>query len=262
MSQEPVLAERFVDEKLGLHWQVDDSPDSFARLQRHIGEKTNFRAYFERALADSAIAGLPEGHVVVDLGAGVGWTSALLAKKPAVGHVYVVEPSQNRLARARAVARHFGAPEDRLTFVDGSFVDPKVPVKADLIVLCASIHHCYDGDMAALFANLRDMLNQGGTLLLANEHYVSPFWTVRRVVSWLRAKLTGRKVWWGPGKWRTPEPFSGEHWRTREELEALFRREGFAFRIQTFDGDLCGEKSGIGLWGWHYYYAVLTRQAA
>jgi len=36
--------------------------------------------------------------VVADIGAGVGWTSAILALRPEVKKVYAVEPSKSRLS--------------------------------------------------------------------------------------------------------------------------------------------------------------------
>ena len=42
------LANRYIDEKLGAHWDIDKSPESFQRLLNHISSSTNFKIFFEK----------------------------------------------------------------------------------------------------------------------------------------------------------------------------------------------------------------------
>ena len=149
------LAPRFVDEKIGKQWDVDETEESFRRLINHIYVKTRFKVHFERAISDCRLINKSEGIIVADIGAGVGWTSALMALRPEIEKVYVVEPSKNRLDCARNIAKHLGAPIEKLVFIDGTFVEPKVPEKVHLVSLCASIHHCWDGEIPKLFENIR-----------------------------------------------------------------------------------------------------------
>ena len=94
------LANRYIDEKLGEHWNVDDTLESFQKLLNHISSSTNFKSFFEKEIAhDRLFTPLPDGMIVADIGAGIGWASSLLALKPEVKTVYAIEPSKMRLSK-------------------------------------------------------------------------------------------------------------------------------------------------------------------
>jgi len=254
------LAERFQDEKLAEYWRVDDSPESFRRLMEHLERKTNFKPFFEEAAsrlgpADDASREL----VVADIGAGVGWTSACLALRSDVARVYAVEPSENRLRCAAAIAGHLKVSKKVLT-IAGSFAEPKVPEPADWVLLCGSLHHCYDEQVPGLLDNIRKLLKKDGSVLIANEHYVGALFSLKRFAGWSKRRLRGEECYWGAlgSALRTPHPFDGEHWRTRAELERLFERSGFEARFHLHEGDLCKDKpTWLSRLGWQYYHAVL-----
>jgi len=251
-----VLVPRFVNEKIGSQWAVDETPESFSRLMHHIAIKTKFKPYFERALSDWRLFPKKEGLIVADIGAGVAWTSAVMALRPEIDKVYVVEPSKNRLKSAKAIAYHFGAPMEKLVFIDGTFEDPKVPEKVNIVSLCASIHHCWDKEIPTLFENIRNMLiPEEGLVLISNEHYVTRLYILRRILSW--AINFPKK----PFNWRTdPDPWSGEHVRFKYELDKIIKREGFTAKFFPLEGEMC-DKNAKWHWyewlTWTYYYAIL-----
>lgn len=41
---------RFLNETLGIHWQVDETKESFDRLLYHLEVKTRVKPYFEEAM--------------------------------------------------------------------------------------------------------------------------------------------------------------------------------------------------------------------
>ena len=255
------IAERFSNEKLGLHWQVNETKESFGRLLYHLEVRSNFRPYFDEAIRclDLGNKGSAGGLVIADIGAGVCWTSALLAKRPDVRYVYAVDPSDNRLAHAKYVIEHFGV-TNKVTVIHGTFLDPHVPEKVDIVVLCGSLHHCYDSQMKGLFTNIRRMLKPGGRVLVANEHYVSPVWFLKRIASYMKVFYRPSELYYFPlKKLRSPHPRDGEHWRTRGELERIFEENGFKASFFLHRGDLCKDKNN---WyqelGWHFYHAILT----
>jgi SAM-dependent methyltransferase len=256
------LPPRFVDEQLALHWQVDDSSESFTRLCQHLEKTTNFRDYFDKAIASVDLPQTEEGLIIADIGAGIGWTSALLALRPEVAKVFIVEPSTSRQDRVMATLRHYGAAEDKIQWISGSYESFQLPQKADLILLCGSLHHCYDQDIPKLFENIRNALSQkiqGGTVLVANEHYVTPLWVFHRMLSFLKHFSRRSELFYGPGRWRAPYPRDGEHWRNRQELETMFSKEGFNSKFFMQDGDLCKKNSSwISRLEWKYYHALLT----
>ena len=63
------LVPRFIDEKIGDHWAVDETKESFSRLMQHLVKTTRFKPHFERALSDWRLYTKPEGLVVADIGA-------------------------------------------------------------------------------------------------------------------------------------------------------------------------------------------------
>lgn len=250
------LSLRFRNEALAQHWQVDETEDSFKRLRTHIDINTNFRKYFDEAINHIA---LPENATIVDIGVGVGWTTALLASNTHVDKVYAVEPSKNRSNRIEFVARHFNAPQEKIIKIDGTFQDIKIKEKVDLVMMTASFHHCWDKDLSFLFRNIKRILKPKGKLLIVNEHYVTQSWTLKQILSWIKHFSDRATLYYGPGKWRAPHPFDGEHWRLRKEIEQIFKQYGFAYDIYVHDGDLCKDKPTLyRKIGWKYYHAVLT----
>lgn len=256
------LAERFINESLAIHWQVDDTEESFERLICHLDLKTNFKPYFEESIKRLQLDSekYKEGVIVADIGAGVCWTSAILAKHPNVKHVYAVDPSDERLKHARYVLKHFKVAEGKVTLVKGTFTDPKVPEKVNLLLLCGALHHCYDEDIPKLFSNIRSLLAKGGIVLIASEHYVTTLWLIARFLSCVKNFKNRRKMNFSITNLRAPDSFSGEHWRTRKELLHIFHTHGFKTRLFTHNGDLCKDKPHIyQRMGWKYYYAFLNK---
>jgi|TARA_B100002003_G_scaffold232840_1_gene245101 hypothetical protein len=275
------LATRYVDEKLPLHWDVDDSPESFQLLLNHICSATNFKTFFEKEIAHPDLfCPLPEGMIIADIGAGIGWTSALLALKPEVKKVYAVEPSKSRLSRIPYVAKHFGVPKDKIICVDGSFNNLKLPEKIHLACLSSSFHHCWDKDMPILLNNLKQALCRetiykykdyldreknmvyNSKILIASEHYVSFMWTVKKLIAYF---VKGRFINNSDdpknnfGNWREPDQFSSDHWRTKKEIQNFIQKAGYNMEIFLHEEDQCKDKKWDWLDRaiWKYYFAIL-----
>ena len=254
-------APRFKNENLAIHWQVDETKESFDRLLYHLEVRSNFRPYFEEALEHLDLNNdrYRDGIVVADIGAGVCWTSALLAKHPKARLVYAVDPSDNRLNHARFVIKHFGV-EDKVKIINGTFLEPNVPEKVDMILLCGSLHHCLDGQLPGLFSNMRRLLKSNGRVLIANEHYVNWIWSLKRLLNYLRHFYNWPELfYYSLGKLRAPHPLDGEHWRIRKELKKIFKDYGFSAQFFIHDGDLCKDKPTLyHRMGWRYYHAILN----
>lgn len=254
---------RFKDEKLAAHWQVCDSKDSFEKLLYHLEVYSNFRPYFEEALRHLNLDSneFADDLVVADIGAGVCWTSAIIAKHPKVKLVYGVDPSLNRLKHAEFVIKHFGA-ERKAKVTYGTFLEPNIPEKADIVVLCGSLHHCFDEYIEGLFSSIKNLLKPGGKVLIANEHYVGFFWSTKRLLSYLKHFRRRKELFfYSLRELRAPHPTDGEHWRTRKELEGIFENNGFNWKFFLHKGDLCKNKNDLlSKIGWQYYHAILTEK--
>ncbi len=258
-NAETKIAPRYKDEKLAAHWQVDDTRESFDRLFYHLNVTTNIKPYFDEVLArlnlnDDRFA---QGLVVADIGAGVCWSSAILASHPKVKYVYAIDPSINRLKHARFVAKHFGV-EHKLKIQQGTFLEPKISEKVDLVLLNGSLHHCCNTEIPGLFSNIRQLLKPKGEVLIAGEHYMDWRWTVKRLLRYFYHFHDRSTLGYSLSNLRAPQPFSGDHWRSRRELERMFKANGFTAEFFVHKGLFSkNEFSFCRKLGWHCYYAIL-----
>ncbi len=252
------VAERFIDEKLAEHWKVGPAKESFDRLMRHLEENTNIRRFFELAMeACLKDIGEKDGLVVADIGSGVSWTSAILAKRPEVRSVYAVDPSKNRLKHAEYVIKHFGVSE-KVVIQKGTFSEPNIPGHVDIVVLCGSLHHCYENNIDELFGSIKRLLKPGGRVLIAVEHFVDWKWAVKRGLGYFR-HFGNKQLGYSLKRIYAPHPVSGDHWRTRRKLERMFASHAFSARFTVHKEGLNKVKSSWYFrYGCHYYYALLT----
>ena len=163
------VSERFIDEELGLHWQVDENIESFNRLLKFLEVTTNFKPYFENALNHIPWDSLGEDLVIADIGSGIGWTSALISKIPQVKKVYSIEPGLARAKRIKNVVKHFGLNNRQVQWINGIFENFNLPEKVDYMILCAAFHHCVYTLQKKLFVNIiNNSKNSKVGVLIAN----------------------------------------------------------------------------------------------
>lgn len=240
------------EESLARHWEVDAGKESFRRLLDHLEKVTDFRKYFEECLANLDLdeRTFKEGLTAVDIGSGVCWASSILARHPKIKVVYAVDCSDKLLKHAEFVVGHFGV-ADKVKIIKGTFLEPNIPEKVDIVSLCGSFHHCHDKHIEGLFKNIKKMLKPGGNVLIANEHYVDLLWVARRMLSSLKRfrDKTRDYSFFNPLK---PDRF-GNHWRTRVRIENIFRKYGFNFRLFKHKD----RRTLYQRIGWHYYHAIL-----
>ena len=257
------LANRWHDEELALHWRVDETEESLVRLLFHLEVRSNFKPYFEEALTNLNLDEEKKDLLVADIGAGVCWTSCILAQHPKIKYIYASDPSANRLKHAEFALKHFKA-IGKVKIIKGTFLEPRIPEKVDLILLCGSLHHCYDEQLAGLFINIKELLKPGGRVLIANEHYVNWIWSFKRLASYIKHYRRRKELFYFPlGKLRACHPFDGEHWRTRKELNRIFKENGFIPRFFIHKADLCKDKPSLyERIGWRYYHVILEPEMA
>lgn len=266
------LAERFINEELKDQWDIQADKNNFKKLEHHLDHVTNFRSCFNEAFSNAMKAmekalGNAEDLVIIDVGSGIGWTSAMMALLPNVRKVYSVEPNDNRRAQIPLVAQYFNAPEGKVIASDGSFHDFKVDEKAHMVSMVASIHHATVSDVPKLMNAINDSLlpkeQGGGWLMLANEHFVDSLWTLKRVISWIKWNLQGKDdIFFGPGKWRAPLPEDNEHWRSKKEVLNMLAQGRFEGDLVEYGRDVCNDKHGLyQKIGWHYYYTIARQKS-
>lgn len=116
-----------------------------------------------------ALAPKPDA-VIADLGAGTGYFAVRLATMVPNGRVYGVdvEPDMVKYLADRAKREK----RDNVMAVKGTPDDPRLPEKADLVLLVDVYHHIDDRER--YFRNLRASLNPGGRVAVIDFRLDSP----------------------------------------------------------------------------------------
>ncbi len=156
-------------EELAFRENIEPYPDPLQDIPRFI-ESKRLPEFLERVLRSAGV--VPRG-VVVELGAGVCWLAAALARHPEVAHVVAIEFSRRRLEELAPIAiAHLGAPARKIERIVADFHAPGLPdSSADLVVTDASFHHA--GDPRRLTEVAYRLLRPGGTFLLLREPTVT-----------------------------------------------------------------------------------------
>jgi SAM-dependent methyltransferase len=156
-------------DELRFREEVESYPDPLRDVPRFIdGKELPQRLAYalDRARLE------PVGQVV-DLGAGVCWLSATLARRPEVEHVIAIEFSERRLVQLAPIAlAHLEAPAERVERRLADFYAHGLPDgSADWVVTDAAFHHAPDPVRLARVAF--DLLRPGGRFLLLREPTLS-----------------------------------------------------------------------------------------
>jgi SAM-dependent methyltransferase len=156
-------------DELHFREEVESYPDPLYDVPRFI-EGKELPAKLDYALAH---AGLAPAGVVVDLGAGTGWLSAALARRPSVERVVAIEFSERRLVELAPIAfAHLGAPAEKIERRVADFYAHGLPDGcADWVVMDAAFHHASEPVRLARVAF--DLLRTGGRLVLLREPTLS-----------------------------------------------------------------------------------------
>jgi SAM-dependent methyltransferase len=108
--------------------------------------------------------------VVADIGAGTGYFSVRLAHVLPRGRVYAVDTESDMVKHLAARARKEGL--RNLTVIPASPDNPRLPVRADLILFVDVYHHVED--RASYFPRLRASLRPGGRVAIIDFRQDSP----------------------------------------------------------------------------------------
>src|SRR5262245_33584498 len=108
--------------------------------------------------------------VVADIGAGTGYFSVRFAHMLPQGKVYGVDTEPAMVKHLAERAKREGL--KNVTAVPGKPGDPRLPEKADLVVLVDTYHHVEDRER--YFRDLQKALKPGGRLAVIDFHLDSP----------------------------------------------------------------------------------------
>lgn len=152
-------------QELAFREEIEPYPDPMSDVPRFV-ESKRLLEYLPIVLG---VAGVVPRGVVVELGAGVCWLAAALARHPEVERVIAIEFSRRRLRDLAPIAiAHLGAPAHKVERVVGDFHAPGLPNScADLVVTDAAFHHA--SDPVQLTQVAYRALRPGGAFLLMRE---------------------------------------------------------------------------------------------
>jgi predicted methyltransferase len=108
--------------------------------------------------------------VIADIGSGTGYFSARFANMVPKGRVYGVDTEPDMVKYLSERAKREGL--NNITAVAGAPDDPRLPEKADLIILVDVYHHV--GDRERYFRQLQKSLKPGGRLAVIDFRMDSP----------------------------------------------------------------------------------------
>ena len=108
--------------------------------------------------------------VIADIGSGTGYFSARFANMVPKGRIYGVDTEPDMVKYLAERAKREGL--KNLTAVTGAPGDPRLPEKADLIIMVDVYHHVEDRDR--YFRRLRDSLKPGGRIAIIDFRMDSP----------------------------------------------------------------------------------------
>ena len=114
--------------------------------------------------------GLRPDAVVADIGAGTGYFSVRLAHMVPKGHVYAVDTEPDMVRHLAQRAKRDGL--KNLSAVAGAPDDPRLPRKADVVLLVDVYHHIQERE--SYFRKVGGSLNPGGRVAIIDFRMDSP----------------------------------------------------------------------------------------
>lgn len=208
-------------EKTKPYW-VEDPSDT--KLLRFLREETNL----ERCLRDALgfAAGLrPLSGRVLDVGAGVAWSSAMLSVIEGVREVVATDLSSHRLLRVAPIVfkQMGGVGEKFVSVVDDFRRKAWGPASFDMVLFVQSLYMF--PDLKETLGHAHRLLVSGGLVVVACERIVpdhSPF-----SFGYYRTRL--RRLFRGRAD------VSGNHGYVDREYREAIQAAGFDYRFQVLD---------------------------
>ena len=182
----------------------------------------------EYRVAESMASLEKTGSVVLDLAAGIGWASALLAKLDTVDKVIAVELSKHRLELVPRSCEMFDSDASKIERYLGSFYDLKLPdVSVDCVVMVQAFHHA--NRPLHLLVEVDRVLKPGGKFVIAGEHVISPLRAAAKIgVQALKQKnfdFSSQDIW-------PPDDVLGDHYYFNGDYQLLFRLLGYDLEVE------------------------------
>lgn len=203
------------------------------RLLSYLREQTGLERCFLDAVSfvEERLGGM--GRSVLDVAAGVCWTSALISRRPGVGDVVAVDYSAHRLFEiAPVVIKQMGGDAGKIRRIAGDFMEMELPPESfDTVVFCQALYMF--SDIGKALSKASSALRPGGRLIVACERLHPP--------SFLSAEFM-RQVFTNPkyalwslavrARLRPRRDETGRHILTDGDYRESMEKAGFEFYFQ------------------------------
>ena len=198
---------------------VDDQ-----KMLDFLRKTTNLEKGFADSLIFAAKLGRLKGRVL-DIGAGVGWTSALLSKEPSITEIEAVDVSEHRLNEiAPIVFKQLEGDWNKFSPIIGEFASMDFAENSyDVAVFCQSLYMFDRIDQ--ILKRIYSLLKDDGILIIACER-ITPEYPFAGI-SYIRQKLQ----WLIRG--RTDS--SGNHRYQDKDYRSAVRNAGFEYKFQNLN---------------------------
>lgn len=164
---------------------------------------------------------------VLDVAAGVCWTSSLLSKDLDIDYIDAVDFSFHRIHDiAPNVIAGMGGIEEKITRIFGSFYELKSDEKYDVIFMSQAFHHA--SRPFHLLKACDEKLRCGGVILLLGEHNITPLRIVRR---FLKKLIVGRGFTLDFYEMFPPDPVAGDHYYRKSDYRFIFGSMGYSLEV-------------------------------
>lgn len=213
-----------IEEEKGKPWWIVDSK-KYNDCEKYLQDSGLLDEYYtaERYIIDQQGNALK----VLDLAAGIGWTSALLSRLPNVAEIHAVEISKHRLSDLFENAFiMLSGNEDKVFRYLGSFYDLKIEDNSmDIIFLSQAFHHA--DKPFKLLAECDRVLKKGGLLLLVGEPHIKIKQIIKQFVVSL---LKERKITTNFYDLFPADDILGDRYYRRYDYYFLLRGYGYEVR--------------------------------
>lgn len=201
---------------------IEDVSDT--KLIHYLREETNLERCFLDAVSFAKDLGCMKG-CALDIGAGVGWSSAIISKMPLVQTVTATDFSKHRLTKiCPIVFKQFGGNYNKLTIRLGNFLHLEwKPQSFDIVIFVQSLYMF--SDITRVLNKVNRLLVPGGLLIVGCER-ISPEYPIfstkffKRNLKWL---LRGRA------------DTSGNRYFIDSEYRKAIKGAGFDYKFQLLD---------------------------
>lgn len=188
------------------------------------------RTAWRRRLLDKfeLFLGKPISGKIIEIGAGTGWCTTLLSKKPSVQEVYALEydpVSVNGLIQA--TVKSLKGNSDKITLVHGSFNDMPLENEFDFVVSIGALHH--SENLRKTFSECFKVLKPNGWFIVTEpcepnskkNIELHKIYNNNATQGWQKAGKAHRYK--NPVKWKD----TSNHWYRLCEYEAHAHNAGF-----------------------------------